>query len=94
MISTAISETLKMNLGNDALDLDAFQKIDALLLQFYEQNLQAAEGATEETKAAETGKRPSSNESIRSNTVQASPGMAFVRACSEALYFGVALCLK
>lgn len=40
MISTAITETLKMNLGNDALDLEAFNKIDALLLSFYEQNLQ------------------------------------------------------
>ena len=56
MISTAISETLKMNLGNDALDLEAFQKIDALLLQFYEQNLQTAADTTEETKAAETSK--------------------------------------
>ena len=40
MINNEITETLRLNLGNDALNLDAFRRVDASLLQFYEQNLQ------------------------------------------------------
>ena len=36
MICNEITETLRLNLGNDALNLDAFRRIDASLLQFYE----------------------------------------------------------
>ena len=32
MISNEITETLRINLGSDALDLDAFRKIDASLI--------------------------------------------------------------
>ena len=39
MICNEITETLRLNLGSDALNLDAFRRIDASLLQFYEQNL-------------------------------------------------------
>ena len=39
MICNEITETLRLNLGSDALNLDAFSRIDPSLLQFYEQNL-------------------------------------------------------
>ena len=39
MITSGISETLKHNMANDALDVNNFEKIDALLMQFYNQNL-------------------------------------------------------
>ena len=48
MICNEITETLRLNLGNDALNLDAFRRIDASLLQFYEQNLQSEADAGEE----------------------------------------------
>ena len=34
-----ISETLKMNMGSDPLNAQSFDKIDAILMQFYRQNL-------------------------------------------------------
>ena len=36
MIGEAITETLRMNLGSMALDIDAFRRLDGILLQFYE----------------------------------------------------------
>ena len=36
MIGDAITETLRMNLGSMALDIDAFRRLDGILLQFYE----------------------------------------------------------
>ena len=39
MISNAISETLKMNMANDPLDVQSWEKIDTILMQFYNQNL-------------------------------------------------------
>jgi len=97
MICNEITETLRLNLANDALNLDAFRRIDASLLQFYEQNLHQEDenAATEEQKQANGG-RPTSSESIKSSSakVKASPGKAFIKACSEAIFFGVAHCIK
>jgi len=36
MIGNEITETLRLNLGSDALNLEAFRRIDASLLSFYE----------------------------------------------------------
>ena len=98
MINNEITETLRLNLGNDALNLDAFRRVDASLLQFYEQNLQQHdEGAAgeEQKNATAAGIRPGSSESIKSgSTLKASPGKAFIKACSEAIFFGVAHCIK
>ena len=55
MICNEITETLRLNLGSDALNLDAFRRIDASLLQFYEQNLHQEEENAEEAKG---GARP------------------------------------
>ena len=52
MICNEITETLRLNLGSDALNLDAFRRIDASLLQFYEQNLHQEEDNGEEAKGA------------------------------------------
>ena len=93
MICNEITETLRLNLGSDALNLDAFRRIDASLLQFYEQNLHQEEENAEESKAP--GGRPTSSESHKTSAVlKASPGKAFIKACSEAIFFGVAHCIK
>lgn len=39
MISNEITDTLRLNLGSDGLNAEAFSKIDASLLKFYETNL-------------------------------------------------------
>ena len=79
-----------MNLGSDALNLDAFRRIDASLLQFYEQNLHQEEENAEEAKG-----RPTSSQTDRtSGAAKASPGKAFIKACSEAIFYGVAHCIK
>lgn len=39
MISNELTDTLRMNLGQEALNLESFSKVDATLLQFYEHNL-------------------------------------------------------
>ena len=100
MICNEITETLRINMGQDILDLDAFPRIDACLLQFYEANLAAP--INEEEKAAEESKkpttpnnaRPTSNESLRSQSLANKTGMAFIKACSEAIFLGVAHCIK
>ena len=43
MIGNEITETLRLNLGSEPLNLDAFRRIDASLLNFYKQNLEPAE---------------------------------------------------
>lgn len=93
MICNEITETLRLNLGSDALNLDAFRRIDASLLQFYEQNLHQEEENAEEAKGA--AGRPASSQTDRtSGALKASPGKAFIKACSEAIFFGVAHCIK
>ena len=39
MITNGISETLNLNLASDPLDVHTFDKLDALLMQFYSTNL-------------------------------------------------------
>ena len=94
MICNEITETLRLNLGSEALNLDAFPKIDASLLQFYEQNLQQPEDPEEAKDKPATGNRPNSQESAKPVVGKASPGKAFIKACSEAIFFGVAHCIK
>ena len=100
MICNEITETLRVNLGSDPLTLDAFRKIDGCLLQFFDKNLSAPEGdaeaPAEEVKATgKPGARPTSSESVKTNSaVRSQKGMAFIKACSEALFLGVAHCIK
>jgi len=36
MIGEAITHTLKLNMGDQPLDIEAFRKLDGVLLKFYE----------------------------------------------------------
>ena len=92
MIGEAITETLRQNLGDMPLDLDAFRKLDGVLLKFYEQNL-ATTATSSEAAREEVKSRPGTAASI-DTTQQSSPGKAFIKACSEAVFFGVAHCIK
>ena len=47
MIGGGITETLKMNLGQEPLDLDALTKVDGYLLRFFEQNLRPQQDSEE-----------------------------------------------
>ena len=44
LIKSEISETLRINLGHDPLDAASLEKTDAILMQFYKENLYKAEG--------------------------------------------------
>jgi hypothetical protein len=46
-----------------------------------------------EEDAGEEGKRPTSSESSKPSS-KPCPGKAFVKACSEAIFFAVAHCIK
>lgn len=50
MINNEITETLRLNVQNEPLNIHALEKIDAILLSFYKQNLatqEASVGAAE-----------------------------------------------
>ena len=103
MINTGISETLRLNIANDPLDVNTFEKVDAVLMQFYNQNLNAqgdpditAEVASQNTQTNKSQNRPLSSEA-KSSAPQGdkrSPGLGLMRAISEAIYLAVAACMK
>ena len=94
MISQALTHTIKLNLGMQPLDLNAFRKLDGVMLSFYEQNLAQPEEPKEESKTAMSQNRPTTSNSGKSAQTIDSPGKAFIKACSEALFMGVANCIK
>lgn len=97
VIGNELTETLRMNLGMDPLNLAAFGKIDATLLQFYHKNMapsEEAEAEEEAKQAAASAKRPTSSQSSTIPVRKARPGLAFVKACSEAIFFAVGACLR
>mmetsp|Transcript_42840 Transcript_42840/g.56626 ORF Transcript_42840/g.56626 Transcript_42840/m.56626 type:complete len:117 (+) Transcript_42840:543-893(+) len=94
MISEAITHTIRLNLGSQALNLDAFRKLDGVLLKFYEQNLMQKNEVREESKTPMSMGRPGTQDSMKTNSAVDSPGKAFIKACSEAVFFGVAHCVK
>lgn len=82
MINNEISETLRINLAGKGLDSTAFSESNAILKEFYLKNLFKGEH-----KAIQTGSSPNLME-------MTGPGLSIIRACSEALLFGVVTCLK
>ena len=104
MISNEITETLRLNIQNEPLNLASLEKIDAILLSFYKQNLSRPESALggdvashEETKISDKGK-PSSSHKVASETGMPdlsgkSPGYALIKGVSEAIYLATATCM-
>ena len=64
MVCNEITETIRINMGQDPLNLPAFRRIDASLLSFYEQNLAQPEVEGEEGVNA-SDRRPNSQESVK-----------------------------
>ena len=104
MITNGISETLRLNIASDPLDVNAFEKIDALLMQFYNQNLNPqgadepanADVASQNTQTNKSQARPSSGEQLKSQAGndKRAPGLILMKAISEAIFLGVAHCMK
>ena len=67
MINNAVTETIRANLGFSGLDLNAFRKLDGVLLKFYDQNLSSGSdpeaAPREENKTAMSNVRPGTQNS-------------------------------
>ena len=50
--------------------------------------------AREESKTPMSVGRPGTQESVKTAQDSNAPGKAFIKACSEAIFFGVAHCIK
>lgn len=81
LINNEITQTLRLNIGSEPLDAKNLDLANAILLQFYKKNL----------LKGEVKLQPDGTENFMDMT---GPGMSLVRACSEAIYFGVVSCFK
>ena len=78
LINKDINQALAANFGSDPLDLEALERANSVLLQLYISQIYKGQQSATEEKIMDFS----------------GPGMNIIRACSEALYYGVASCFS